>query len=1013
MRRQVIARYITYILLVMLLVDTPLNVCAYSSQDYDKNSARVNRAIEDTTSKNEIIEIGTITEFEAFIENCKLDSFSTGKCFKLTKDLNITKDNIDAIPYFNGTFDGDNHTLTFGAVTYTGTDYGLFRYVGSNAVVKNLNVTGYITGAGSSKNIGGIVGVNFGTITNCSFTGIISGTDNVGGIVGLNKSSGQIGSCKVNADISATNNTGGIAGVNEGRIVCCFNYGSVNKDELEARIDVGAVDLGSLNITKTVMNRNNMGGIAGSSSGIIIQCKNSGVIGYNHTGYNVGGIAGRQSGVITACVNEGQVYGRKDIGGIVGQAEPYVESEYLSGKVSEAQDNVNAVAKSVGGIGTAISDSYNESSKKLKDMTDQYTKDVDTLKESLEDISSSISSNDPEAKKYIEEINAAIADLEEISSKRELIKDYTFEDLKKADYEEIRKKLEEEEDKAKQEADKAKKEADKVKKESEKVSESVNSIKKMIDEKTLKDIQDDISIINKDLFILQNQYSVSINNAEDAVSNFVEEVKNTDGAKNIGEFVGVLDNGFTNVMDSFHSFNGEVNSIIDDVNKSIEAMEKKDGYSYINDISTSDIKDKKGVIYGCVNNASVEGDINIGGIAGNMSIEYENDPELDIDFKTSLDITLRISVNDVIIRCQNNAKVKSRRDCAGSIAGIQEFGLIYRCEGYGRVTTDGGDYIGGIAGSSKGSILNCYSYAILNGSAYVGGIAGYGDSLENNISLSIINASGECKGSIAGQILGDGTVDNNYFDNSDVEGIDGITYAGKADRRSYEEIMAMDDVPNKFNKVIVVFEVEDEELASVTIPYGTSIGVEDYPEVPYKEGYYVQWDMSKNTDNIEKNMTINASYILWDQSIAGYTRNDNDKIILVVEGQFYQDARLLMHSVDGPDNLANNQEVKYSYGWYIDNNRDIKYDKVSARFYAGKNPKNYSIMINQDGKWKKVDSKIDGSYLVAKIPYGKDFAVVYTKPDYTVYIVGASGLVILLLIVVMVIRRSRRKAKQK
>ena len=66
------------------------------------------------------------------------------------------------------------------------------------------------------------------------------------------------------------------------------------------------------------------GGIAGYSSGTIVSCNNNARIGYEHVGYNVGGIVGRQNGYISMCINGGNIYGRKDVGGIVGQAEPYV-----------------------------------------------------------------------------------------------------------------------------------------------------------------------------------------------------------------------------------------------------------------------------------------------------------------------------------------------------------------------------------------------------------------------------------------------------------------------------------------------------------------------------------------------------------------------------------------------------------------------------------------------------------------------------------------------------------------
>ena len=66
------------------------------------------------------------------------------------------------------------------------------------------------------------------------------------------------------------------------------------------------------------------GGIVGYSSGVVQSCVNRGTVGYPHVGYNTGGIAGRQDSYLSGCTNSGTVYGRKDVGGIVGQAEPYV-----------------------------------------------------------------------------------------------------------------------------------------------------------------------------------------------------------------------------------------------------------------------------------------------------------------------------------------------------------------------------------------------------------------------------------------------------------------------------------------------------------------------------------------------------------------------------------------------------------------------------------------------------------------------------------------------------------------
>ena len=106
--------------------------------------------------------------------------------------------------------------------------------------------------------------------------------------------------------MTATNQTGGIVGNNEGIVSECTSECSINTDELKTTMDIGGVDIGTLNLAGRVIDRNDMGGIVGVSTGIVSECINQGKIGFAHTGYNVGGIAGRQSGKVIDCHNEGK-----------------------------------------------------------------------------------------------------------------------------------------------------------------------------------------------------------------------------------------------------------------------------------------------------------------------------------------------------------------------------------------------------------------------------------------------------------------------------------------------------------------------------------------------------------------------------------------------------------------------------------------------------------------------------------------------------------------------------------
>lgn len=284
----------------------------------------------------EEISIRSTDDFLEFSKNCRLDTWSVNKKVTLENDISLLGTDFTGVPTFGGYFDGGGHTisgLNIGAdISYC----GLFSNVQKTGVILNLNVQGTIIPAGDQIIMGGIAANNYGIITKSNYTGVISGNDYVGGIVGINQLSGVIDDCKCTGYVHGLHFTGGIAGQNMGNISDCENTSMVNTTNTDTQITIDAMS--TLNrVISLVKNINSAteeansdvtvsdaGGIAGQSIGIISRCVNTGDIGYEHVGYNIGGIAGRQSGFVYKCTNSGLILGRKDVGGIVGQAEPYI-----------------------------------------------------------------------------------------------------------------------------------------------------------------------------------------------------------------------------------------------------------------------------------------------------------------------------------------------------------------------------------------------------------------------------------------------------------------------------------------------------------------------------------------------------------------------------------------------------------------------------------------------------------------------------------------------------------------
>ncbi|MCI6725322.1 MAG: hypothetical protein MR446_02615, partial [Bacteroidales bacterium] len=200
-------------------------------------------------------------------------------CAKLTADINMSSvcsgaigswdpiSRYDLNVNWNGTFDGDGHTLSNLYVNMTTEGAGMFGRT-SNCTIKNITFSGVnITG---TTYYTGIIGYLKGSVTNVTVKdGVITGKYYVGGICGM-QSNSTVSHCTNHAQVTGKENVGGISGVPGGTIEYCTNDGAVK----------GTGD-----------DNNNIGGIGGGS---------------------------QDGGSISHCANYGNVEGNSEVGGILG-----------------------------------------------------------------------------------------------------------------------------------------------------------------------------------------------------------------------------------------------------------------------------------------------------------------------------------------------------------------------------------------------------------------------------------------------------------------------------------------------------------------------------------------------------------------------------------------------------------------------------------------------------------------------------------------------------------------------
>ena len=311
--------------------------------------------------------INGLEDLLTLADSCAVDSYSQNVTVYLQTDLDLTGSGFDSIPTFGGVFEGGGHTISGLNLTANRSHTGFFRYIQPGAVVKELNVSGEVRPGGSAQYAGGIAGNNAGTIKDCSFTGEVEALTSTGGLVGANEKTGVIENCRMSGTVTGQHYTGGIAGQNLGNITRCVNSAAVNTTSQEVSTDLTGLSVSSLDSTTELINDyTDTGGIAGFSSGVVSACVNRGSIGYEHMGYNIGGIVGRQSGYVENCTNSGSVLGRKEVGGIVGQMEPYLtldlsasSAENLSIELSKLHDLLDVALLNAGDSSTNITDRLN------------------------------------------------------------------------------------------------------------------------------------------------------------------------------------------------------------------------------------------------------------------------------------------------------------------------------------------------------------------------------------------------------------------------------------------------------------------------------------------------------------------------------------------------------------------------------------------------------------------------------------------------------------------------------
>ena len=915
------------------------------------------------------IHIKSAEDLRSLAHSCTLDSWSRGKTVVLDNDIELTDDDTLPIPTFGGTFNGNGHTISGLSITQSVSPAGLFGVLQKDAVIKNLNVEGTVTPSGDSENIGGIVGENHGTIESCTFNGSVSGKRSVGGIAGRNLATGIVRACEASGAIFGQSMTGGIVGENLGSIVSCRGRAYVNIESTDPSIDLSdlsldfSLDLASLSRLDTLNIATDTGGIAGYSSGAIASSTNYAAVGYQHIGYNVGGVVGRSSGQILACSNEGAVCGRKDVGGIAGQMEPYVRTQVSASQLSRIQSQIKELDSLVK---KAVNDAEYGSSE-ISDRLDLISGYLSDASDAANDVTIDV---DPDA---IPQPSISIDG------------DFDPDDF-------------------------------------DPENPTLPDINVSFDQDF--DVSDVVTVSNINMVV------GSVTAANSQLSMITENVKNTSTA---------LSADIRNISSKFNELTNTMFSAISSLTGGTGDL--------IVDASSVDINSVTlGKVSLSRNSGAVYGDVNTGGIAGSMAIEYTLDPEDDVTGHLSNIYRKQYEYRSIIQKCVNTGDVAGKRSYVGGIVGRMDLGYLTACETSScTITNENGSYTGGIAGLTGATVLGNFSKCTLSGKKYVGGIVGSGvqenvdgsgSSVRWNYSLVDITDCQQYQGAISGSDTG--TFEHNYYVSDDLPGINRQGYAGRAEPISYSQLLALSDLPESMKSFTLTFVADDKTVLSRTFNYGDSIDESDIPEPPAKSGCHVHWDRTDLT-NLHFDTVVTAVYEAYTPGLASEQTRESGQAVILVEGNYNDGDAItvtaqpltpaafdvqsgtVLDRVKGyfsclsrgemPSMVANAEVLEQ---WRIELADDGQ-DTHTVRYLPPDGQKELRIYTREDGgSWQEADCGTMGSYLTFSTSGDSvEFAAVRTLDVWGIWLGVLAVLAVLILIIVLLVHRHKRKARRR
>ncbi|MDO4332130.1 MAG: hypothetical protein Q4C58_05510 [Eubacteriales bacterium] len=471
-----------------------------------------------------------------------------------------------------------------------------------------------------------------------------------------------------------------------------------------------------------------------------------------------------------------------------------------------------------------------------------------------------------------------------------------------------------------------------------------------------------------------------------------------------------MDTSSDTLLEDMRVINNQIR-VIADLLKREQEEAKEEINSDIED-HFQDVSDEAGAqnaddgrISGSHNAGTVQGDVNIAGIVGAMALEFDFDREDDIINTQNRSLNFSLLTSAVVTGCINTGEITAKKNCAGGIAGRMDLGKISACESYGDVCSTDGDYVGGIAGESFAVIRNCWSKCSLSGGKYIGGIAGYGATIAGCRALIDVEAYTAYVGSIAGNVEEEGTVENNLFVHATLAAVDNISYSGKAEPVSYDELLSDAETPERFKQFELVFMADGEVVEVIPFQYGE--GIDRLPQIPAKSGYSAKWP-DIDYSHLVFGRTLEAEYTPYESALSG----DGEAMQLLVDGAFSSEAAVEHESEAFTFTDEAGREHSGTRIWVQVTDPTLSEISYTVHYKLPDSGKKYRVwMLCDDGSYEKTKCETDGSYILVKSMESQITFVLEEYSNIALIAIAVCAVLAALVVLYLLVKRRRRRRR--